>query len=385
MTKHQRTTLDDSYDFISAHVAATEAQRVGMTLYGHATHGLDAFVTFGRMLFMSEVEESGKTLAMTVTCSQCANPMDTEGTQFGMQAAMLAASNSPEMPTPTLFRDEISDITGRNGMSGGKNPIMKYLRKGYKRGATDMVSRAGVEERFSIFTPFLMTGLRPSCVPRDVRSRCIVIKMQPGKPGKYYDVRESEVYAQSLNASIAQAVKSRIPELAKFRAMGIHPKMSNRKLEVWEPLLAVAYVIGGQCWLNRALAAFTELALDQSDMRVLTPRQQVIRDVATVAETRAESEFVSGLALADELRRIDNPLYEGRTVASLACLIRDSLPLDSEQRRINGQAVRGYPLSALLAAWESEQPDDTEDTEVPVEDNPFTVTDVTDTPNESTP
>ena len=373
--------LDDGHDFMSDYVSATDHQIDAMTLYAFATHGMDAWVTFGRLLFYSELEESGKTHAMNITLSLSANPMDTEGTQFAMQAAMLAASNTPETPTPSLYRDEISDVTSRNGMSGGRNPIMKYLRKGYKRGATDMVSRQGVDERYSIFTPFLMTGLRPACVPRDVRSRCISIRMLPGKPRRYFDVREAEPYAAGLQTAISQAVKSQIPALSRFRARGMHPKLTARKLEVWEPLLAIAYVLGGQRWLNRGVAAFTALALDESDHVSLTPRQMVIRDVAMIAETLTdgtEETFIGGLAIADEMMRLDNPLYVGRSAASLSCLIRDSVPVDSEQRRLGGVPVRGYPVSALTAAWECEQPSETDDVDIPEEENPFDVTGVTD-------
>lgn len=149
--------------------------------------------------------------------------------------------------------------------------------------------------------------------------------------------------------------------------------MLNRKLEVWEPLCAVAYTLGGSAWLADVVTAFGELALDEPDRPVLTPRQQVIHDVAAVAASLPPDDaFAGGLALADELRRIDHPLYAGRTEASVACLIRDSLPLSSEQRRIDGVPVRGYPVSSLLEAWERAKPADYESATEPVaEVNPF--------------
>jgi hypothetical protein len=360
------TVLDDGYAFLDDHVSATDAQITAMTLYAFATHAMDAWVTFGRLLFYSDVEESGKTHAMNMTLSLSASPMDTEGTQYAMQAAMLSASNTPETPTPSLYRDEISDITGRNGMSGGRSPIMKYLRKGYKRGATDMVSRQGVEEKFSIFTPFLMTGLRPACVPRDVRSRCIAIRMEPGKPRKFFDVRESEPYADGLQRAISRTVRSAIPALSRFRGRGLHPKLTARKLEVWESLLAIAYVLGGQSWLNRAVAAFTELALSESDEIALTPRQQVIRDVAGIAAL-TEGAVIPAATLADELHRMDNPLYAGRTEHSLICLIRDSLPCSSGRVTVDRTQIRAYRTAEILAAWETERPTNTDDVEIPVE------------------
>lgn len=369
--------LDETFEFTSAHVAASQAQLDAMTLYAAATHAISECVTFGRMLFTSETEESGKTLAMMVTASLCSAPMDTSGTLPALDSALATASNEPEKPGRTPYRDEISDVFGRSGLNGSNNPVAELLRKGYKRGATRQRSVNRVPEEFSIFTPFLMTGLR-TAVPRDIRSRCIVILMMPGTPDEYFDVREGEKYAGALQQSLAATVKRHLPEIGAFRGRGIHPKLKNRKLEVWEPLLAVAYVLGGQRWLNRAVAAFCELALDETDVIPLTPRQQVLSDLSSAASRLSagrpgEPAFISGLSLSDELRRLDRPIYAGRSQASVSCLIRDTMPVASEQRRIDGAAVRGYPLSEILDAWTSVEPPTPDDVEMPEEIDPFDV------------
>ena len=137
-----------------------------------------------------------------------------------------------------------------------------------------------VNEKFSIFTPFLMTGLRVA-VPRDIRSRCIPVVMEPGTPRKYFDARTAEPEAQALAACLAQAAGKRLADIAAFRARGIHPKLKDRKLEVWKAFCG-RLCPGGQEWLNRCLAAFKELSLAESDQVVLTPRQQTIKDIAAV-------------------------------------------------------------------------------------------------------
>lgn len=373
--------LDETFEFIDAHVAASRAQLDAMTLYAAATHAINAGVTMGRLLFTSEREESGKTLAMMVTAALCSSPVDTSGSEPDMIAMLLAASNEPEKPTPTPYRDEISEVFGKAGLGGRSgNLVGELARKGYKRGATRGTSVNRVSTRYSIFTPFLMAGLR-TAVPRDIRSRCIVICMLPGTPREYFDVREGEKYAGALQETLAATVKAALPEIQAFRGRGIHPKLKNRKLEVWEPLLAVAYVLGGQAWLNRAVSAFCELAIDESDVIPLTPRQQVLSDLASTASRLsagrpgepADRAFLSGLSLSDELRRIDRPIYDGRSQASVSCLIRDTMPVSSEQRRIDGVPVRGYPLSAITQAWEAVRPDEPDDVDVPEEIDPFDV------------
>ena len=301
------------------------------------------------MLFTSEHEASGKTMAMLITAALSANPLDASGTSYALTSALAAAGNTPDQPAPTLYYDEISSVFGRSGLAASRNPIADILRKGYKSSATSQWSVNRVNEKFSIFTPFLMTGLRVA-VPRDIRSRCIPIVMEPGTPRRYFDARTAEPEAQALAACLSQATGKRLADIAAFRARGIHPKLKDRKLEVWEGLFAVAYVLGGQEWLNRCLAAFKELSLAESDQIVLTPRQQTIKDIAQVTGDCDRkyvladgTAFMGGLVLIDELKRVDNPRYQGRSEASIGQLVSDALPMNSVQvTTVEGKRVRGY-------------------------------------------
>lgn len=363
--------LDECRDFIARYVHATDEQLDAMTLTAAATHAVRYGVTFPRTLFTSDEPDSGKTLAMTVTLALCANPVDVSGTSYAFQSALMEASNTPEQPTPTLYLDEVSDVFGQSGLSGSRHPVAEILRKGYKHGATRSASVNRVRTEYSIFTPFLMTGLR-AAVPRDIRTRCVVFTMSAGVPQAYYDVREAEPYGDALQHALAASVRRNRDAVSTFRARGLHPKLVKRRLEIWEPLLATAYAVGGRPWLARALRAFAALALDESDSVPLTPVQTIAQDCAGVAE-QSGADFIGGMALVDELRRIDRPLYAGRSDASLACLIRDALPCSSEQRRVDGQPLRGYPSHALTDAWSAVRPhdDSTPEPDAPAEHNPF--------------
>jgi hypothetical protein len=369
--------LDEVAEFAARYVSATQAQVDAMILYAAATYAVAAFPTFGRMLFTSEQEASGKTVAMCLTAALSANPLDASGTSYALQSALAAASNAPEQLTPTLYLDEISEIFGRSGLVASRNPVAEILRKGYKAGATRSWSVNRTAEKYSIYTPFLMSGLR-NAVPRDIRTRCITVIMRAGTPRAYFDAREAEPEAQALAACLQQAVGSRMPLIAGFRARGVHPGLRDRRLEVWESLFAVAYVLGGQEWLNRCLAAFRELSLAEADTVTLSPRQQILRDAAAIlggplADTAATG-FVGGLALADEMRRLDNPLYASRSEAGMARLISDAMPVPTTQKRVGGQPVRGYFTAQILQAWDAVRPAEAEDARLAEEENPFDVT-----------
>ena len=341
--------LDETADFVSRHVSCSQAQADVMTLYAGTTYVIKAFPTLGHMLFAGETEACGKTVAMMVTAALCANPLDASGTSYALQSALAAASNAPEQLTPTLYYDEISSVFGRSGLAASRDPIAEILRKGYKAGATRAWSVNRTSENYSIYTPFLMAGLR-NAVPRDIRTRCIVVIMRAGTPGAYFDAREAEPEARDLAACLGEAAASRITEIAAFRAKGIHPQLRDRHMEVWEPLFAVAYILGGQEWLNRCLAAFRELALAGAAQVNLTPKQKTIRDCAEVtaaSESRFVledgTEFMGGKILRAELLEMDGkrPVteqrYRGRTDASVGQLIADALPMASLQVTVGEQ------------------------------------------------
>jgi hypothetical protein len=358
--------IDECAEFLSDHVAAAEEQIDAMTLAAIASHATRYMATVPRILFTSDEPESGKTHAMETTVSLASNPMNLSGTSYAWRSGLMEVSNTPEAPPVTLFLDEVSDVFGPSGLKGQNNPISEVMRKGYKRKATLSQSVNRVKVEYSIFAPVFMTGLR-AAVPRDIRTRCIVISMRAGKPRKYFDVRETEPYAESLQHAIAGAVRAHRSEIERFRARGLHPKLTNRKLEIWESLFAVAYALGGNRWLSRALRAFSALALDESEQVPLTPRQIVTRDVAAAAE-QLDGPYVTSGQLTDELSRLDEKLYDSRTEHSLACLIRDSVAVKSGRVTVNGQQVRAYRRDDLLAAWEAIRPKElTDDADMPEE------------------
>jgi hypothetical protein len=365
--------LDETAVFIDRHVVEPETYRWAKALIAGQTYVLPELVTTMRVLIHSDDHASGKTVAMNVLAALCESPVDTTGSSYSL-TSRLAAAGQENVSCPTLYYDELR-IFGPGGTRNPAGVLPDILRKGYKRTATSSwsVDRSPVD--FSIYSTFIITGLQ-TCVPADIRSRCIAFEMHPGKPREYFDARNAESEASTLAAALGAAVKARREDIRKFRARGIHPKLEGRRLEIWEGVFAVA-AAAGQEWLNRAYTCFCDLALDESDQPVLTPRQETIRDLARAIPemTLLKGGFAGGKALADELKRTDSPLYDGKSDAQLACMIRDSLPFPSEQRRFGDVRVRGYVASMIVAAWENLRPAATGDVPLPEEMNPFDVTD----------
>jgi len=371
----ERNVLDETREFIGRYLVATDAQLDVVALWAASTHAMDESVTHPRLLFAGDEPESGKTTGLQLALDLSNNGFDASGSSAALKAKLA------EPGKLTLGYDEISDVFGKSGLAGAGNPIGTLLRKGYKRGATDAWSVNRVNVQFDIFMPFAMTGLRVS-VPADIRSRCIVIRMAPAKPAEYYDVRSGEAYSVMMRDSLASQVRRHVKEIGAYRARGLHPKLEGRKLEIWEPLFAIAS-IGGMRWIKRCMTAFLELALNESDRPILTPEQTILQDLNRAlsvlrespqwAEEEGNAYEVFGSELRDEMRRFGEPLYDDLTDKALAMLIAKTLPNGSHIIERPGTRTRGFLVADIEGEWKRRKPADLDLSEPEEAPDPFEV------------
>lgn len=369
--------LAESARYAGSYVHATPGQIDTLVLAAAASHVCEpgTLVSIPRILLTSKYPESGKTHTMRVTASLCYQPMDTTGTWYGVQSGIAEAAQQGAQ-CPTFIRDEIAGVFGDNGLGNRAPQLADICRQGYLCDAKSAwsVNRQRVE--FSTFSLFLMTGLR-AAVPRDVRTRCIVIDMLPGEPPQYYDLRDARARAAGLAKSLGRAVRGNRAFIRDFRIRDVgDPRLVKRLAEVWEPLFAVAAAAdaqsGTRTWRDRAIAAFLEVAMDENGEITLSPDQEIVRDAVRATELMELLEwhgepFVSGLALRDALREVDPGKYGRLPGDVLSCRLRDALtdefgePLHSVQVWFGDRKVRGYPLSELTAAWDTIRPRDPSD------------------------
>jgi hypothetical protein len=385
-TEEEYTILDEALSFVTRHVhLPSENQAIAMVLYAAATHVIDEFPAFGRMLFTADKPESGKTTAMDVMTPLCSNPQSAEGSTDGLASTLAEATNAPETGVPTLTWDEVEKFWGPSGLNKPSHLFHDVATKGYKRGKTRTRSVNRAKARFSIYTPILMTGLQVA-VPTDVRTRCIVIHCEPGEPQEYFDARESEPLAYRYGSDMNQIVQAFREDIADFRALGLHPKLVKRNLEIWEPLFAVANAVGGQRWLNKCMDAFTEL-VGAGDQVVLTVRQQLIRDAVDLLDgplaRQAAHGFIAAESLASELGRLNIAPYDMMGDNALLQHVAANMT-GFGKRQMGGLLKAGcYPLDRMMVysasdirdEWEKIRPDKPSDVEIPEARNPFAVND----------
>lgn len=376
--------LDQVYDLISRYVSATPAQIVTMMAYAMGTYVTPLFPAYGRMVWTSDGSQSkgeaGKSTAMKLIAALSCNPMDIDGSRDSVRSALAGAAEESESGIPTLYIDELTAITGESGLNGAQHPILKIWKKGFESGETESWSVNRTRRTFSISTPILGTGVG-TVLTGQARSRTFMIHMVPGKPEEEFSTRSGKPKALEWAKVIKAAVTAKSVEIATFRAGMLHPKLTGRRLDLWEPLLAVLHALGGQEWLNRGLDAFREVALG-GEALVLSPVQRILRDAAELGpEVSVETNlgaFVPGRLLRDELRRT-RPYSEQEPVEVSKDLVA-AMGAEGTQKRTQIGVVRGYYLKDILSAWAAVRPPEMEDTGLEREIDPFDdVTDVTGT------
>lgn len=350
MSQIDSAPLDDTREFISECVYARPEKLDAITLLIAASHACDAFMTVPRLLVVSDARalqagfQTGKTTVLDMVLMLAGNPLDASGTQPGLSAAFINNVNKPAL---TIVRDEIHHVFGRNGLGGNSHPLYDPLVRGYRRNATHLFSSGHNASLVSIYGVAAMAGLG-NAVPGDLRSRCVVISMDP-KPesmllrptGAEDTLVLGRSYEESLHAWVRGnfgLMKTWARNTPGFR---LHPKLGNRREEIWKPLFAVAAAAGGT-WPTRALIAFETLALDASDRPVLTPRQQVMLDMGAVFRAHPRAKFLTVAQLHDGLLKLPHAgeLYDNLSNKAICDLMARAAGQQSDVKWTGKKAAR---------------------------------------------
>lgn len=347
--------LDDALWRMRQFVYAGEAETIVATLYAAATHAIDCFEAFPRVLFTSDGFGGGKTTFMMATAYLSQNPEDASGTKFALDS-MLAGYQNSASERPTLYLDEVQSVFGKSGTSGAQHPLGNILRKGYKAGATEMRSVNRVAEKFSTFSGFLLAGLG-TAIPADVRDRCHVLKTVKGRPQRDLDARGSErdlrITGNSLGLEV-QKYRATIKAL-RYDDRGIEG-LEFRTHQRWLPILAVAEAVGGKRWLAMALQAYHDLSKTDKSQSELSATQEVLRDLATIVTDMnlLPDEVVPAASLARALARQDR--FDGWDLFNVAQEVGHAMPVLSVTQRVDGKPTRVYGVGDILSAWKSADP-----------------------------
>jgi hypothetical protein len=176
-----------------------------------------------------------------------------------------------EQKQPTLIIDEADTfLHGRDEMAG-------ILNAGYRKGNAYVMRVAEGKQRqtglakYSCWCPKVMAAI--GRLPDTLADRCIVITMQRKLAGETCE-RLRDLGATQFGRRCAEFVEQHRDRIASVRPE-IPAALNDRAADIWEPLLAIADIAGGE-WPQLARDAALQLSASDNE---LTPLGYFLKDL----------------------------------------------------------------------------------------------------------
>jgi hypothetical protein len=348
--------LDDVEGFVRRYVNLTDEQAWAVALWTIHTHCIDALEISPYLSITSATKQSGKTQLLEVLELMVARPWMTGS----VSAATLARKIHAQQPT--LLLDE-SDTAFR-GDKDYAETLRGVLNSGFKRSGTysRCVGTNGTNlnvEDFRTFSAKAIAGIGK--LPDTVADRSIPIRMKPLAPGERIE-RKYERRVRAEAAPLRERIEAWSAEHADRVGELEHAplqELSPRAADIWEPLLALAYLSSNgktwERWLHRARRAALALSArnpddDETSVRLLSDVRAIFEDSAQLfSET-----IIDGLHSIE-----DAPWNEwhGKPLSKNA-LARIFARFDIRPRkiRIGDSTANGYRREDFADAWSRHLP-----------------------------
>jgi hypothetical protein len=342
--------LDSVYAFLGRFVAyPTKHAHVAHALWIAHTHAMDAWESTPRIAFLSPEPGSGKTRALEITETLVPRPVET----VNATSAYIFRKVSDPDGMPTLLWDEIDTLFGPKAKDN--EDIRGLLNAGHRRGA--MAGRCVVRgkiietEELPAYCAVALAGL--GSVPDTILSRSVVVKMRRRAPTETVEPYRRRIHAPhggALRDSIATWALAAIARLTD--AMPEMPAgIQDRDADVWEALLAIADMVGGD-WPECARVAAVALV---ADSKAGTPSLGV-RLLADLRTTFGDEPVLSTEHILATLREMDEAPWadmKGTPINSrrLANLLRP-YGVQSKNIRLGISTPKGYTAEDLHDPWE---------------------------------
>lgn len=247
--------LDEAAQALGDYVIfPSEAARLAAALWVLHTHALAACESTPRLVFLSAEKQSGKTRAQEVIELLAHNPKHAASLSAAALFRLVAAGPL------TLLMDEVDAIFGPQ--AGEHEDLRGLLNAGHRRGA-EVYRCVGEGSRqkavpFPAFAPVALAAI--GSLPDTIIDRSIVITMRrrlPTEKVEPFRHREATKRLTPIREGLAAWAAAHLTELEEARPE-MPPGITDRPADVWEPLLALAEVAGGE-WPERARAAAVHL------------------------------------------------------------------------------------------------------------------------------
>ncbi len=345
--------LDRVKAFLARFVSyPSDAALVAHVLWIVHTWLMPAWESTPRIAFLSPEPGSGKSRALEVTEPLVPRPVHAVNTT----PAYLFRKVADEAGPPTILYDEIDTVFGPRAKDN--EDIRGMLNAGHRKGATAgrcVIRGKTVEtEELEAYCAVALAGLDD--LPDTIMTRSVIVRMRRRAPSERVEpwrLRINGPEASELSdlirywaGSVVQKATESWPEMPQG--------VEDRDADVWEALIAVADLAGGD-WPEASRVAAVTLVTQSKDR---TPSLGVLllRDLRKVfgSETRMSTEdILMGLNDLDEspwstIRRGD--ALDARGLANR--LGKYGIKPKQYRTDESENPIRGYLATALEDAWE---------------------------------
>jgi hypothetical protein len=248
-------------DFLGRFISyPSESARIAHTLWCVHTHMMDRWDNTPRIAFLSPEPNSGKTRALEITELLVPRPVLTVNVS---PAYIFRKIGSEEQP-PTILYDEIDTVFGPKAKENEE--IRGLLNAGHRRNAiagrcVTHGKRIELEE-LPAYSAVALAGL--GWLPDTLLSRSVVIRMRRRAPTERVEPFRHRIHKKE-GEPIRAAIEAWAAEQpAQIVWPALPDKIQDRDADVWEPLIVVADLAGGE-WPERARKAAVALVAASRD------------------------------------------------------------------------------------------------------------------------
>lgn len=348
---HGWAILRDVETYLSRYVVYPGVhERVAHVLWIAHTWLMDCWESTPRIAFLSPEPGSGKSRALEVTEPLVPRPVHAVN---ATPAYLFRKVADPEGP-PTVLFDEIDTIFGPKAKDNEE--LRGLLNAGHRKGA--MAGRCVIRgkevltEELPAYAAVALAGLDD--LPDTIMTRSVVVRMRRRAPGEVVEpwrLRTCGPDADLLGERLREW-SNRVRPLAGTSWPQMPDGVEDRNADVWEALLAVADLAGGE-WPGRGRAAAVSLVGRSSD-RALSIGVLLLRDLRSVF-TDADAERLSTEVILDRLVEMDEAPWSdirGKALDARGLSRRLSkYGVGPKALRVGGVVVKGYDAADLADAW----------------------------------
>jgi hypothetical protein len=315
------------------------------------THLMHLWETTPRIAFLSPEPASGKTRALEITQHLVPRPMEA----VNMSPSALFRSVGNPKGLPTILHDEIDTVFGPRAKDN--EDIRGLLNAGHRRGAKTYRSvlrgkQVGVEE-IEAFCAVALAGI--GWLPDTLMSRSVIVRMRRRHQGEKIEPFRRRIHGkegEGIREEIAVWARS-LPDHIKWPALP--DGIQDRAADIWEPLIAVAVLAGGE-WPKLASEAAVALVSAANDIEpslgltLLADMRNVFNDSAY-----GQSDAMSSKEILEALHRLEESPWKdlrGKPLdeRGLAHRLRQ-YGVKPKTVRIGQSTPKGYTRADLRDVW----------------------------------